>query len=156
MSSFFATAGDIKRLKEEAHVIRSHLKSIKQDEMARKIMQVDEFLGMSSIYIGIPHETYPTKIVGSDLNLDGIPDPTPLRIETKMERLNVAIESIVTIIRHMDSMNDKIMAGSAREILGVLEKIVKETYHGKTHQVPTFDAMVQRLTYDAIQDNVKK
>jgi hypothetical protein len=147
MSSFFITAGDIKRLKDEAHVISSHLKSIKQDEMANKIIQANEFLNTSVMYIGIPHETYPSKITGSDLKLGELSALTPIRIETKIESINDTIKSVTSIIGHLDDMNDKVMAGHARKILEILEKILKETYHGKTHQVPTFDAMAQRLTY---------
>ena len=156
LASYFITAGDIKGLREEGRIIGSHLKSIKQDAMAKKIIRVDKFLDTSSMYIGIPHETYPSKIAGSDLNLGDIPDPTPVRIETKIERVNDAIKSVTAIVKHLDDMNDKATADHARKILEILEKIIKETYHGKTHQVPTFDAMAQMLTYDAIQDNVEK
>jgi len=147
LTSFFATAGDIKRLREEGSIIVSHLKSIKKDEMANKIIRVNEFLDTSVMYVGIPHETYPSKIAGSDLKLGDIPDPTPVRIETKKGRVNDTIESVSAIIKSLDDMNDKSMADHARKILEILEEIIKETYHGKTHQVPKFDAMAQRLTY---------
>jgi len=147
LASYFVTAGDLKKLKEEVHIIGSHLKSIKQDAMVKKIIRVNKFLDTSTMYIGIPHETYPSKITGSDLNLGDISDLTPIRIETKKERINDTIEGVTAITKHLDDMNDKAMADHARKILEILKKILKETYHGKTHQVPTFDAMAQRLTY---------
>ena len=147
LASYFVTAGDLKRLKDEEHIIGSRLKSIKQDAMVKKITRVDEFLDTSTMYIGIPHETYPSKIAGSDLNLGNIPDSTPVRIETKIERINEAIKNVTAIIKQLDDMSDEATADHARKILEILEKIVNETYHGKTHQVPTFDAMAQRLTY---------
>jgi hypothetical protein len=39
------------------------------------------------------------------------------------------------------------MADHAKAILEIFEKIRMEKYQGKTHQIPSFDAMAERLTY---------
>jgi hypothetical protein len=147
VSSYHATAGEVRSLKQDWAIIRQRLLLSGNGELKAKIGILDQFFSESIFYVGVPHETYPTRVVGADLNLEGIPDHIAVRIETTKVQLEEVDEVIEVAIGQLESKGDTAAAEKAKVILTVLQKIGSETYCEKTHQVSSFDSMAQRLTY---------
>ena len=138
--SYYSPVGDLKKLLDDI----ATMKKLDRDKN-RKGLPFDQLLKSSVIYIGIPHETYPTRIDVDTFNLKDVPDEVSVRIETTTEQL----EEIIKITKSELALKDtKDQSGDLlAEILKILEKILSERYYDKTHQVPSFDTMAQRLTY---------
>lgn len=144
--SYFIRSDMLKRLVSGVKQLRSHADSTGNEALLSDAVAVQDFVREAEFYVGIPDESYPTMYRGKDLNLDAMDDRTTIRAQMKTGDLGRVAERTALTAERLKASGDE-MAGTAELIFSILRATMGEKYHGKTHQVASFDAMGKRLGF---------
>jgi hypothetical protein len=126
--------------------LKSHAEATKDDDLLSVASMVQDLVNESFFWVGIPDESYPTRYPGKELNLGSMGDRITIRAEIKKGHLDRVLAAATQTAKRLGDAGDK-MAENADLIASILTVLKGEEYHGKTHQVASFDPMGEKLGY---------
>jgi hypothetical protein len=146
IESYFIRSNSLKMLVSTAGQLKSHAESTGDKDLLSTASMVQELVGESFFWVGIPDESYPTRYSGKELNLDSMGDRITIRTEMKTGDLDKVLAAVTRTEKRLRDAGDK-MAETADPIMSILTVLKGEEYRGKTHQVASFDPLGEKLGY---------
>jgi hypothetical protein len=144
--SYFIRSDSLKMLVSTAGQLRSHADATRDGDLLSVASMVQDLVGESFFWVGIPNESYPSRYSGKELNLDSMGDRITIRTEMKTGDLKRVLAAVTQAAKRLRDAGDKI-AETADLIVSILTVLKGEEYRGKTHQVASFDPLGERLGY---------
>ena len=144
--SYFISSDSLKMLVSTAGQLRSHADATRDGDLLSVASMVQDLVGESFFWVGIPNESYPSRYSGKELNLDSMGDRITIRTEMKTGDLERVLAAVTQAAKRLRDAGDKI-AETADLIVSILTVLKGEEYRGKTHQVASFDPLGERLGY---------
>jgi hypothetical protein len=144
--SYFIRSDSLKMLVSTAGQLRSHADATRDGDLLSVASMVQDLVGESFFWVGIPNESYPSRYSGKELNLDSMGDRITIRTEMKTGDLERVLAAVTQAAKRLRDAGDKI-AETADLIVSILTVLKGEEYRGKTHQVASFDPLGERLGY---------
>jgi len=126
--------------------LRSHANVTGDRDLLSVASMVQELVGESFYWVGIPDESYPSRYSGKELNLNSMSDRITIRTEMKTGDLERVLAAVTQTVKRLRDAKDKI-AENADLIVSILTVLKGEEYRGKTHQVASFDPLGEKLGY---------
>lgn len=144
--SYFIRSDSLKMLVSTVGQLRSHADATRDGDLLSVASMVQDLVGESFFWVGIPNESYPSRYSGKELNLDSMGDRITIRTEMKTGDLERVLAAVTQAAKRLRDAGDKI-AETADLIVSILTVLKGEEYRGKTHQVASFDPLGERLGY---------